>query len=398
MTALICLALLALCGAVNVQEAGKRRSDAEVRADGSVRSAAMMRRQRDGELNDEADDPPETTTIFEEGVNSSLLKLQEKRTVESKSAKDAGDPDESEDEEEEETTTTEAMEDDGDGLPNGDMLMSERQLAANASIAKKEAADDENERDETEPSHDETEPSGDETESDEAEKETVDDSTAEEEESADSTSADSTETDSELDEEDTVAELSSFKDGKPKDAAKSSAKTSAGSHSSHPSSAKSEHHASAKKSKGSSNQAQKGKPAVHHHSQKSASLVSEAELQAAGTTLTTTYYFTLVSSNKFCANANSGYKKNVGNYQTKACFEYVLNDASCGKYFDFGVVDGACDCVPKEQTNCKEADAENYHVYLVQKGGPEALVQVDDQGMAVQANGDPLEHHEASDD
>lgn len=37
----------------------------------------------------QADDPPETTTIFEEGVNSSLLKLQEKRTVESKSAKDA---------------------------------------------------------------------------------------------------------------------------------------------------------------------------------------------------------------------------------------------------------------------------------------------------------------------
>ena len=48
----------------------------------------------------------------------------------------------------------------------------------------------------------------------------------------------------------------------------------------------------------------------------------------------------------------------------KSGARYVLNDASCGKYFDFGVVDGACDCVPKEQTNCKEADAENYHVHL----------------------------------
>lgn len=79
----------------------------------------------------------------------------------------------------------------------------------------------------------------------------------------------------------------------------------------------------------------------------------------------------------------------MGNYQTKACFEslgsktrvdllqelrlahsivyflrYVLADESCGNYFDFGVVDGACDCVPKSQTDCKEADAENYHVQL----------------------------------
>eukprot|EP00913_Durusdinium_trenchii_P013602 g12772.t1 len=144
-----------------------------------------------------------------------------------------------------------------------------------------------------------------------------------------------------------------------------------------------------------------------------ASLVSRAE--PTRTTSGTTFYFTLVSSNKYCANANAGYKKNVGNYQTKACFEslgsktrvdllqelrlahsivyflrYVLADESCGNYFDFGVVDGACDCVPKSQTDCKEADAENYHVYLVQKGGPEALIEVNDQGMEVQANGEPV--------
>ena len=43
---------------------------------------------------------------------------------------------------------------------------------------------------------------------------------------------------------------------------------------------------------------------------------------------------------------------------------YVLAEKSCGKYFDFGVVDGACDCVPQSHSECKEADAENYHVYL----------------------------------
>lgn len=127
----------------------------------------------------------------------------------------------------------------------------------------------------------------------------------------------------------------------------------------------------------------------HRRNRRDASLVSRAE--PTRTTSGTTFYFTLVSSNKYCANANAGYKKNVGNYQTKACFEYVLADESCGNYFDFGVVDGACDCVPKSQTDCKEADAENYHVYLVQKGGPEALIEVNDQGMEVQANGEPVQ-------
>ncbi|CAE7381033.1 dnaJ, partial [Symbiodinium sp. CCMP2592] len=102
-----------------------------------------------------------------------------------------------------------------------------------------------------------------------------------------------------------------------------------------------------------------------------------ASLQEADTTQTTTYYFTLVASNKYCANANSGYKTNVGNYQTKACFEYVLNEASCGKFFDFGVVDGACDCVPKVETNCNQADADNYHVYLIQKGGPRWMIRAE---------------------
>lgn len=106
--------------------------------------------------------------------------------------------------------------------------------------------------------------------------------------------------------------------------------------------------------------------------------------------MTTTFYFTLVSTNKYCANAKSGYKKNVGNYQMKACFEYVLAEKSCGKYFDFGVVDGACDCVPQSHSECKEADAENYHVYLIQKGGPEAMVEVNDQGMAVKVNGEAV--------
>lgn len=45
-------------------------------------------------------------------------------------------------------------------------------------------------------------------------------------------------------------------------------------------------------------------------------------------------------------------------------FRYVLAEKSCGKYFDFGVVDGACDCVPQSHTECQEADAENYHVSL----------------------------------
>lgn len=43
-------------------------------------------------------------------------------------------------------------------------------------------------------------------------------------------------------------------------------------------------------------------------------------------------------------------------------YRYVLAEKSCGKYF--GVVDGACDCVPQSHSECKEADAENYHVYL----------------------------------
>ncbi|CAE7432072.1 unnamed protein product [Symbiodinium sp. KB8] len=127
--------------------------------------------------------------------------------------------------------------------------------------------------------------------------------------------------------------------------------------------------------------------------------VARDDKTEADTTQTTTYYFTLVASNKYCANANSGYKTNVGNYQTKACFEYVLNEASCGKFFDFGVVDGACDCVPKVETNCNQADADNYHVYLIQKGGPEALTEMDDQGKATEeVIGDPADHGDPSDD
>ena len=51
-------------------------------------------------------------------------------------------------------------------------------------------------------------------------------------------------------------------------------------------------------------------------------------------------------------------------------YRYVLAEKSCGKYF--GVVDGACDCVPQSHSECKEADAENYHVYL----GPLSVLPV----------------------
>lgn len=100
-------------------------------------------------------------------------------------------------------------------------------------------------------------------------------------------------------------------------------------------------------------------------------LVLEAESQA--TTTTTTFYYTLFEAGKKCMTKAAGYKTNVGNYQTEACFQYILKDPTCGRYFHYGSVDGVCDCIPAAETSCNRADASYYNVYWIQKGGPEVL-------------------------
>lgn len=111
-------------------------------------------------------------------------------------------------------------------------------------------------------------------------------------------------------------------------------------------------------------------------------LVLEADSQA--TTTTTTFYYTLFEAGKKCVTKaterrqgtsmqSAGYKTNVGNYQTEACFQYVLKDPTCGRYFHYGTVDGVCDCIPAAETSCNRADATYYNVYWIQKGGPEVL-------------------------
>lgn len=109
---------------------------------------------------------------------------------------------------------------------------------------------------------------------------------------------------------------------------------------------------------------------------------AEADLQA--TTTTTTFYYTLFEAGKKCVTTatarsqgtsvqSASYKTNVGNYQAEACFQYVLKDPTCGRYFHYGTVDGVCDCIPAAETSCNRADATYYNVYWIQKGGPEVL-------------------------
>lgn len=97
----------------------------------------------------------------------------------------------------------------------------------------------------------------------------------------------------------------------------------------------------------------------------------ELETEAASQA-NTTFYYTLVEKSKRCKKNTEGYKTNVGNYQTEACFNYVVNDKSCGRYFHYGTVDGVCDCVPAADA-CTREDANYYNVYWIQKMGPEAL-------------------------
>eukprot|EP00930_Biecheleria_cincta_P092505 TRINITY_DN82457_c0_g1_i1.p1 TRINITY_DN82457_c0_g1~~TRINITY_DN82457_c0_g1_i1.p1 ORF type:complete len:236 (+),score=56.01 TRINITY_DN82457_c0_g1_i1:93-800(+) len=91
------------------------------------------------------------------------------------------------------------------------------------------------------------------------------------------------------------------------------------------------------------------------------------------TTTTTTFYYTLFEAGKKCMTKAAGYKTNVGNYQTEACFRYVLKDPTCGRYFHYGAADGVCDCIPAAETACNREDASYYNVYWIQKGGPEVL-------------------------
>ncbi|CAE7490841.1 MDN1 [Symbiodinium necroappetens] len=403
------LGLLRLSGAVDVKHQAVEASDArhasenheemEVQADGSAK--AMMRREKGSEK--EAGDPTQTTTVFEEGVgtdttsgSSSGDEEEEGENEESLLRTDKelqrtkSDPDESEgsDEEEsdEETTTTEQSDDsdDGDGLPEGEDLASTGSSKSTRSDETKDKAEKTKGEEDTEESDSDEESQG------------------AEEDASDSMSS---------------VEMEGFStNAGPHHKAK--AARSAGHptdrHSAPHSKVESRHreapvkatakHASGKHS--ADKQPEKHKVEAQtkaeiksHATHKMQRKKDSASLQEADTTQTTTYYFTLVASNKYCANANSGYKTNVGNYQTKACFEYVLNEASCGKFFDFGVVDGACDCVPKVETNCNQADADNYHVYLIQKGGPEALTEMDDQGKATEeVIGDPADHGDPSDD
>lgn len=85
-----------------------------------------------------------------------------------------------------------------------------------------------------------------------------------------------------------------------------------------------------------------------------------------------TFYYTLVEQSKRCKKNTDGYKINVGNYQTEACFKYVLNEQSCGRYFHYGAADGVCDCLPPAVV-CAREDASYYNVYWIQKAGPQAL-------------------------
>ena len=85
----------------------------------------------------------------------------------------------------------------------------------------------------------------------------------------------------------------------------------------------------------------------------------------------------LVTSNKYCSNrggagGSNQYSKNVGGNNMAACEAFVLSTPDCGRWFDYGVSDGWCDCVPKSASSCTENSAAGYNVYhlVVQNTDP----------------------------
>mmetsp|Transcript_9672 Transcript_9672/g.17398 ORF Transcript_9672/g.17398 Transcript_9672/m.17398 type:complete len:150 (+) Transcript_9672:98-547(+) len=91
----------------------------------------------------------------------------------------------------------------------------------------------------------------------------------------------------------------------------------------------------------------------------------------ATTTTTSTLYYTLFATDQACRTGTQSQKTNVGNYQTEACYQYVLDNPSCGKYFHFGLTDGYCECIGSADTTCNLQSRPEYHVFWIQKGGPE---------------------------
>jgi len=112
---------------------------------------------------------------------------------------------------------------------------------------------------------------------------------------------------------------------------------------------------------------------THHH---------EAQLEADGllwirngqwklTKLSEAPLLSLQVEHAYCTNrggigGSNKYSKNVGKNNIEACAAHVKSTDGCGEWFDYGITDGWCDCVPLESGNCTSAGYSGYNVYLLQ--------------------------------
>jgi len=71
--------------------------------------------------------------------------------------------------------------------------------------------------------------------------------------------------------------------------------------------------------------------------------------------------------NAYCSNrgGRSGQNKFSTKVQSLAeCVAYVKNVPECGQWFDYGVLDGWCDCVKATDGNCTPAQWDHYNTYM----------------------------------
>jgi hypothetical protein len=100
------------------------------------------------------------------------------------------------------------------------------------------------------------------------------------------------------------------------------------------------------------------------------SVANSADLATTTTLASSGRSATKKSQNQFCSNrggagGSNKYSTNVGGNNLQACVDYVASTVGCGIWFNYGMIDGWCDCVP-DTTACSYEDYSGYAVYLLQ--------------------------------
>jgi len=80
---------------------------------------------------------------------------------------------------------------------------------------------------------------------------------------------------------------------------------------------------------------------------------------------------TLLSASKYCSNrggsgAGNSFSVSVGASNLAGCATAVAANTLCSNFFNYGTIDGYCDCVPCGATSCTQTAFANYNTYSIE--------------------------------